>query len=350
MGSFLSSWGRERRLSLGLGLLCVLVALFCLFQAVAHTTALSRIEHSRVAIAAPRLTPASTLALAPDAPQVFEALTPEQAVSINAQTPFSTAPNPPAAPFKLVDEVGADRTQAITCLTMAIYYEAGTQGPDGEAAVAQVVLNRVRNPHFPHSVCGVVFEGSDLPTGCQFTFTCDGSLGRAPLPALWRGAQAVAERALNGSVEKIVGLATHYHTIWVVPYWRPSVTKVAQIGAHIFYRLDGGMGAPAAFSARYAGGEVIPAVVRAFDLDATPQLASAAAIDAAAQSPPPAPAIAVVAAAPAQTAPDPRPIEVAMQTDQDPAAVTPPPAPPAKTSFFGHASNSGQRLPMAARW
>jgi spore germination cell wall hydrolase CwlJ-like protein len=350
MWSSISSWGRDRRLALGLGLLCVLVAVFCLFQAAAHTTALSRVEHSRAGLAGGRLTPASTLALAPDAPQLFEQLTPEQAVAINAQTPFSTAPNPPAAPFKLVDAVGADRAQAVTCLTMAIYYEAATQGADGEAAVAQVVLNRVRNPHFPQSVCGVVFEGSTLATGCQFTFTCDGSFSRTPAPALWRGAGQVAERALSGYVEKTVGMSTHYHTIWVVPYWRPSVTKVAQIGAHIFYRLDGGMGAPAAFTARYAGGEIIPATVRALDLDTTPQLASAAAIDAAAQSPPPEPAIAAVAAAPAQATPQPRPIEVAMQTDQDPAAAAAaPPAAPVKTSFFGHGSSSGQRLPMA-RW
>jgi spore germination cell wall hydrolase CwlJ-like protein len=200
-------------------------------------------------------------------PQTFAPVTPAQALIMNARVPFSLAPNPAAAPFKLLAANPVDQTRAQTCLTMAIYYEAANQGDVGEAAVAQVVLNRVRNPAFPKTVCGVVFQGSNLPTGCQFTFTCDGSLNRQPDPAGWKRAGLIAQQALNGYVEPLVGDATHYHTVWVVPYWQSTVEKVAQIGAHIFYRWSGPLGQPRSFGAVYAGAEQLPANVHGFGLD-----------------------------------------------------------------------------------
>ena len=192
------------------------------------------------------------------APQAFAQVTPDEALAINASIPFSLEPIPAAKPFKLAATDPALQATAQTCLTMAVYYEAANQGVVGEAAVAQVVLNRLRSPIFPKSVCGVVFQGSQLPTGCQFTFTCDGSLNRRPDPAGWKQASEIAERALNGYVEPSVGEATHFHTVWVVPYWEFSVVKVAQIGAHIFYRMDGALGLPGAFVGRYAGVEAPP--------------------------------------------------------------------------------------------
>jgi spore germination cell wall hydrolase CwlJ-like protein len=214
--------------------------------------------------------PAPTLAAV--APQTFEPLTPDQAVLINERTPISYAPNPPARPFYLESASATDRARALTCLSMAVYYEAANQGRDGQAAVAQVVLNRLRNPVFPKTICGVVFEGSQLPTGCQFTFTCDGALARRPDPAVWRQSMDVAEHALDGSVQKAVGMATHFHTIWVVPYWSSSVLKVRQIGAHIFYRFDGGLGTPGAFNGLYAGGETRPPTLADFDTGVSPVL------------------------------------------------------------------------------
>ncbi len=192
------------------------------------------------------------------APQAFAQVTPEEAQAINASIPFSLEPIPTAKPFMLAATDPVVQANAQTCLTMAVYYEAANQGVVGEAAVAQVVLNRLRSPIFPKSVCGVVFQGSELPTGCQFTFTCDGSLSRRPDAAGWKQASKVAERALNGYVEPLVGEATHFHTVWVVPYWEFSVIKVAQIGAHIFYRMDGPLGLPGAFVGRYAGVETPP--------------------------------------------------------------------------------------------
>src|SRR3546814_10013540 len=87
-------------------------------------------------------------------------------------------------------------TNAERCLTQAIYYEAATESDSGKAAVAQVILNRLRHPAFPRTVCGVVYQGSSRP-GCQFSFTCDGSIRRAPVPALWRRAAEIARAALR---------------------------------------------------------------------------------------------------------------------------------------------------------
>ena len=199
------------------------------------------------------------------APQAYRQLTPQQAQAINASIPFSSLANPAARPFRLDPADVADHATALNCLTSAIYYEAASESDDGEAAVAQVVLNRMRHPLFPKTVCGVVFQGSELPTGCQFTFTCDGSLGRRPSADGWKRAEKIAERALGGYVMKQVGEATHYHTQWVVPYWQPTVTKLTQIGAHIFYRWSGGMGSPEAFHGQYAGFESPPSMVPGLD-------------------------------------------------------------------------------------
>jgi hypothetical protein len=182
-------------------------------------------------------------------------LSPEAARLWNAANPVSDLPNPPARPFKLKTEGVMDEARAVDCMTAAIYYEAAYESADGQRAVAQVVLNRMRHPAFPKTVCGVVFQGSERSTGCQFTFTCDGALARAPKPEGWDRARKVAEAALNGYVMKKVGNATHYHANYVAPYWSPSLVKVGAIGAHIFYRWTGGWGLPPAFGGRYAGGE-----------------------------------------------------------------------------------------------
>ncbi len=150
---------------------------------------------------------------------------------------------------------GEDRARALHCLTQAIYYEAAREGLKGQQAVAQVVLNRMRHPAYPKSICGVVFQGSARSTGCQFTFTCDGSLRWRPEPVLWDQARRVAEKALAGYVDKQVGSATHYHARYVAPYWAPTLVKMTQVGQHIFYRWTGPWGEPPAFTGRYAGGE-----------------------------------------------------------------------------------------------
>ncbi|MBL8773213.1 MAG: cell wall hydrolase [Phenylobacterium sp.] len=190
----------------------------------------------------------------------------QTAEEVNALRPFATLPIRPMRPFVLKAS-GADRARAVQCLAEAVYYEAAREPEVGQEAVAQVVLNRLRHPAYPKSVCGVVYQGSARATGCQFTFTCDGSLRYKPMPALWSRARAVAERALNGYVETSVGSATHYHAQYVAPYWAPTLVKMKQVGQHIFYRWTGPWGEPPAFTGRYAGGEAYlsPAVLGAID-------------------------------------------------------------------------------------
>ncbi|HEY9091787.1 cell wall hydrolase [Parasphingorhabdus sp.] len=151
-----------------------------------------------------------------------------------------------------------DNARALHCLTSAIYYEAGLEPDAGQRAVAQVVLNRVRHPSYPSTICGVVFQGSERVTGCQFSYTCDGSLNRTPSKSHWARAQKVAALALAGKVEPTVVTATHYHTTKVHPYWASSLHSMGTIGAHRFYSWKGNAGKPGAFQQIYRGGEPLP--------------------------------------------------------------------------------------------
>ncbi|MEO7655443.1 MAG: cell wall hydrolase [Sphingomicrobium sp.] len=208
-------------------------------------------------VAASQLLPvAGPVNAAPPAPppMLIEPIAPSQAQTINAALPLDDLANPAAHAFAFKGSAEA-RAQAALCLANAVYYEAGNQELDGAKAVAQVILNRVRHPAFPSSVCGVVYQGSTRVTGCQFTFTCDGSLARRPDAAGWRRAQALAEAALSGAVYAPVGWATHYHANYVVPVWAASLAKNAVVGSHLFYHWDGGWGRPRAFAQPYSGRE-----------------------------------------------------------------------------------------------
>ncbi|HEX8414179.1 MAG TPA: cell wall hydrolase, partial [Sphingomicrobium sp.] len=165
-------------------------------------------------------------------PVAFQALDPADARQFNSAVPFSTGPNPAAQPFRFA---GSEEqlARATDCLATAMIYEAGDDAV-GERAVGQVIINRVRHPAFPKTICGVVFQGSERRTGCQFTFTCDGAMVRPPSEAGWARARKLAAAALSGYVFSRVGHATHYHTDWVVPYWSASLDKVAAVDTHLF--------------------------------------------------------------------------------------------------------------------
>ena len=178
-----------------------------------------------------------------------------EAIRLNAATPAAAGLLRAARPFEFRPATAEDRRRALRCLTLAIYYEAALEPTEGQEGVAQVILNRVRDPNYANTVCGVVFEGAERTTGCQFSFTCDGSLAHAPAPWAWNRARKVAERALAGHVAARVGTATHYHADYVHPWWAPTLNKLTQIGAHIFYRWKGVYGEPGAFRQAYAGRE-----------------------------------------------------------------------------------------------
>jgi spore germination cell wall hydrolase CwlJ-like protein len=237
-------WRKHPRGAIGLGLFALVAG--SALASVAVTPSAPSQEH-----AAPPAPP----------PMLVRPIAPDEAVKVNAEIPVASGPNPVASPFVFKGNA-AGRAQALTCLASAVYYEAGNQDENGERAVAQVVLNRVRHPAFPGSVCGVVYEGSTRPTGCQFTFTCDGSLNRQPDAVGWRRAMSIAEQALTGAVYAPIGWATHYHADYVVPYWASTMAKNAVVGAHLFYRWAGGWGQPAVFSKIYAGREPNAAALR----------------------------------------------------------------------------------------
>ena len=152
-----------------------------------------------------------------------------------------------------------DNSRALQCLNQAIYYEAGMEPDAGQRAVAQVILNRVRHPSYPNTVCGVIYQGSERASGCQFTYTCDGSLRRKPSRFHWERARKVAIEALAGKSYTTVGTATHYHASYVYPYWAPSLRFLGTVGAHRFYSWKGNAGKASAFNQLYRGGEPVPA-------------------------------------------------------------------------------------------
>jgi spore germination cell wall hydrolase CwlJ-like protein len=287
------------------------------------------------------------------APPVFttSTMSADAARALNAALPISTLPNPPAAPFVMTSGELLDQTRAVDCLTAAIYYEAGLEPIDGQRAVAQVVLNRMRHPAFPKTVCGVVFQGANRTTGCQFTFTCDGSLERHPVDAIWRRAREVATAALNGYVMAKVGTATHYHAVYVAPYWNTSLVKVANVGSQIFYRWTGAAGQPRAFGQTYAGAEplVLPTNLSTPPAPTLDPLIGGLATNTATGTGPtaaPAPPTVAVAVAVAPVAPvieAPKPEVVALIDKPAPPPKAPPP--PARRQDHGWS-----RLPVPSSW
>jgi hypothetical protein len=197
-----------------------------------------------------------------DAPLITEAALPTSALTLdemdraraaNLADPFFAGLIQPAAPFRFAGTF-TDRTNARDCLALAAMAEAGNTD-QGQRAVIQVILNRVRHPAFAKTVCGVVFEGSQRRTGCQFTFTCDGSLTRKYGDLAWAQARQRADEALGGRVFAAVGTATHYHTDWVYPSWSPKLEKIAQVETHLFYRWPGDWGTSKSWQG-YRGGEM----------------------------------------------------------------------------------------------
>ncbi|MDB5430685.1 MAG: cell wall hydrolase SleB [Caulobacter sp.] len=203
--------------------------------------------------------------------------------------------NPAAAPFRMTGAL--DSARDLDCLTSAVYYEARGESSAGQAAVAQVVLNRVRHPAFPKTICGVVFQGAYGGGTCQFSFACDGSMRRGREGGAWTRSRGVAARALSGYVMSDVGNATNFHTTYVNPGWRSQMMRVAQVGDHVFYRFGGHFGAPDAFTRQpgrstteqvsrpiYASATSGPVSVTADGQVAPPMAAQAMVVTAAAQS------------------------------------------------------------------
>lgn len=127
------------------------------------------------------------------------------------------------------------------CLASGIYFESRGESVKGQAAVAQVILNRVRNPAYPDTICGVVYQNEDWRNRCQFSFACDNIKDRVNSQYHWKVAREVALAVTAGKIWlKEVGSSTHYHAIYVRPGWARTMKKVGRIGLHVFYRTYGG--------------------------------------------------------------------------------------------------------------
>ena len=244
----------------GHGALTLLLIILVLIMAV---LAISSDERARFAPAesgghalaeVPALPESPTNGLSAPEPRIGVA----KARKLNAAIPFASADERPARPFQFVGSF-ADRARAADCLAIAAMAEAGG-GSDGQRAVIQVILNRVLHPAFAKTICGVVFEGSHRASGCQFTFTCDGALARNYSADSWARARNRAFEALGGLVYSPVGLATHYHTDWVHPYWSDSLLKLTRVDTHLFFRWKGYWGDAALLARPYRGRE--PAITK----------------------------------------------------------------------------------------
>ena len=145
-----------------------------------------------------------------------------------------------------------DSARQMRCLAEAIYFESRSEPEEGQAAVAQVVLNRVRSGIYPTTVCGVVYQDRNRPFACQFTFACEGKSLRIEEPGPWAVATRIAEAVVSGAnYNPKVGVAVNYHANYVSPFWVGYLKRVDRIGAHIFYAMrDGVNWAPGALNGR----------------------------------------------------------------------------------------------------
>lgn len=134
----------------------------------------------------------------------------------------------------LAEQPAAKGGPEFECLATALYFEARGEGIKGQAAVAEVILNRVESPTFPQTICGVVNQGNSR--GCQFSFTCDGRPENIRDRGAWTVAGKIARAMIDGAPRQLTDGATYFHTPAVRPSWAKRFEKTTKIGRHIFYR------------------------------------------------------------------------------------------------------------------
>jgi len=144
------------------------------------------------------------------------------------------------------------------CLAINIYHEARADNSAGQYAVADVVLNRVKDRRYPNTICEVIKDGKyteswktkkdqdldeqqrvyiPIRNKCQFSWWCDGRSDATHDNDAWRKSQEIAYRILSlGTMRGITEGSTHYHATYVSPAWRLELDLVGRIGQHIFYR------------------------------------------------------------------------------------------------------------------
>lgn len=193
---------------------------------------------------------AEAAAKAPGSLVVSAYANPEQDKALSA--PFTALLNRPMAIGKdgkpdhwwVMNKIPTNARSATEqkCLATAIYFEARGESVKGELAVAQVVINRLKNPAYPNTVCGVVYQNKNMRNACQFSFACDGIPDRITDATSWARAQVLAKRVLfeDNWWNADVGSSTHYHANYVKPRWARTMKKMQKVGHHIFYKTYGG--------------------------------------------------------------------------------------------------------------
>jgi hypothetical protein len=155
-----------------------------------------------------------------------------------------------------------DTARQMRCLAEAIYFEARSEPEQGQAAVAQVVLNRVRSGIYPTTICGVVYQDRERPFACQFSFACEGKSLRVEEPGCWATATRIADAVVKGTnYDPKLASAINYHAAYVRPFWASTLKRLDRIGLHIFYAMRPGLyWAPGALNGR---GDLPPLVAQA---------------------------------------------------------------------------------------
>ncbi|KEP70904.1 cell wall hydrolase [Thioclava sp. BHET1] len=119
------------------------------------------------------------------------------------------------------------------CLSRALYFEARGETVKGQQAVAEVILNRVDDPRFPGSICGVVHQSN--ARGCQFSWYCDGRKDTVRNASAFARVAKVARAMMDGAPRSLTDGATYFHTLRVRPRWSHRFDRTASIGHHVFY-------------------------------------------------------------------------------------------------------------------
>ena len=171
--------------------------------------------------------PREEIALAPSPKQVEKAIRLERTASTPKEKNKETR--------KAIAQRRVQQAEE-NCLARAVYFEARSESELGQIAVAKVILNRVKDPNFPNTICGVVYQGSGRRNSCQFSFACDGLPDDVRSAEAWAKAKSVARRTIAGDA-KVAKLTTadHYHADYVKPKWAKSMKRLVKIGRHIFY-------------------------------------------------------------------------------------------------------------------
>lgn len=178
-------------------------------------------------------------AIAGIAPSSAPAALPMPAIA-STQLAYARATAPVTGGYASGEVIAASEKE-LWCLATAIYFEARGESYRGQVAVAQVVGNRVKDHRYPDTMCGVVFQNQSRRNACQFSFACDGIPEVINDKESWAQAEDIAKRYASGELYLTeVGDATHYHATYVSPPWAPRMTKVTQIGLHVFYKFKRG--------------------------------------------------------------------------------------------------------------